>query len=56
MQAREDYARKKIPFEYLDVMSDKNVLTRMLGYSKGKRLVPVIVEQGRVSLGYEGGS
>lgn len=31
-------------------------MARMLEYSKGKRLVPVIVEQGHVQLGYGGGS
>jgi hypothetical protein len=31
-------------------------MTRMLDFSKGKRLVPVIVEQGQISLGYDGGS
>jgi len=31
-------------------------MERMLGYSRGKRLVPVIVEKGAVSLGYGGGT
>jgi hypothetical protein len=31
-------------------------MERMLGYSRGKRLVPVIVEKGSVSLGYGGGT
>jgi len=31
-------------------------MNRMLGFSRGKRLVPVIVEKGHVYLGYGGGS
>lgn len=29
-------------------------LERMLGYSKGRRVVPVIVEDGKVTIGYGG--
>ena len=29
-------------------------LDRMLGYSKGRRNVPVIVEDGKVTIGYGG--
>jgi len=31
-------------------------MERMLGFSRGKRIVPVIVEKGQVFLGYGGGS
>ena len=55
-QAREDYAQKKIAFQYVNVLEDKDAMTQMLGFSKGKRLVPVIVEKGQVYLGYGGGS
>jgi len=31
-------------------------MERMLGFSRGKRVVPVIVEKGEVFFGYGGGS
>jgi glutaredoxin len=36
------------------VKADKTRLDEMLGLSKGKRNVPVIVEDGKVSIGYGG--
>jgi glutaredoxin len=42
--------------EYVDVVKDKDGLERMLRYSKGRRDVPVIVEDETVILGYGGGS
>ena len=54
MAAREDYARRGVEFDYVDVKKDKAALERMLGYSKGARNVPVIVEGGRVTIGFGG--
>ena len=54
--AREDYAREGKKFEYLNVIQDRSQLKRMLEFSKGVREVPVIVEDGRVTIGYNGGS
>lgn len=31
-------------------------MKKMLEYSKGRRDVPVIIEAGRVTIGYDGGS
>ncbi len=42
--------------EYFNVVASKSELKRMLEYSKGSRVVPTIVESGRVTLGYAGGS
>jgi glutaredoxin 3 len=42
--------------EYFDVKIDAAKLDEMLKFSKGARKVPVIVEDGKVSIGYEGGS
>jgi glutaredoxin len=36
------------------VKTDSSKLEEMLTYSKGKRQVPVIVEGGKVSIGYGG--
>jgi glutaredoxin len=41
---------------YYDVKADSAKLDEMLKYSKGLRKVPVIVEDGKVTVGYEGGS
>jgi glutaredoxin 3 len=43
-----------VPFTYLDVKKDRKALERMLEYSKGARQVPVIVEQGKVTIGFGG--
>jgi glutaredoxin 3 len=40
--------------EYLDVKQDPALLTKMLEHSGGQRRVPVIVEDGRVTIGYGG--
>ncbi len=42
--------------EYVNVTKDTDGLERMLRYSKGRRDVPVIVEDEKVILGYGGGS
>jgi len=39
---------------YIDVQIDQHKLEEMLKLSGGKRQVPVIVEAGKVSLGYGG--
>jgi glutaredoxin len=54
--AREEYGRRKVPFEYLNVKKDKAALARMLEFSRGQRRVPVIVEEGKVTIGFAGGT
>jgi glutaredoxin len=55
--AREDYAKSGKPFEYINVIQNRDQMKRMLEYSKGVREVPVIVEEdGKVTIGYAGGS
>ena len=39
---------------YINVKKDPAALTKMLEYSKGQRRVPVIVDNGVVSIGYGG--
>lgn len=39
---------------YFNVKRDAAALERMLVYSKGQRRVPVIVEDGTVTIGYGG--
>jgi len=39
---------------YHDVISDRDQMEKMLSQSKGDRKVPVIVDQGKVIIGYQG--
>ena len=39
---------------YINVKKDAAGLARMLEFSKGQRRVPVIVEDGKVTIGYGG--
>jgi glutaredoxin 3 len=43
-----------VEFEYVDVKKDRAALDRMLAFSKGHRDVPVIVEDGKVTIGFGG--
>lgn len=54
MAAREDYARRRVAFEYINVKKKAADLERMLKFSKGKRLVPVIVDGDTVTIGFGG--
>ena len=52
--AIEDYRRRNVAFEYVNVKKSAAGLERMLGYSSGARRVPVIVEDGKVTIGFGG--
>ena len=52
--AREDYKRRGVEFEYVNVKKNAADLERMLGFSKGRRAVPVIVEGSEVTIGFGG--
>ena len=53
--ARDDYERRGIPFEYVNVKKNAAELAKMLGFSKGRRAVPVIVEgDGTITVGFGG--
>jgi len=54
LAARDDYEQRGVPFEYVNVKKNPADLQRMLGYSKGRREVPVIVEDGKVTIGFGG--
>ena len=49
-----DYARRDIEVQYIDVKKDRAELERMLGYSGGHRRVPVVVDEGKVTIGWGG--
>lgn len=52
--ARDHYAQTKVPFQYVNVKKNAADLERMLGYSKGARRVPVIVDGESVTIGFGG--
>jgi glutaredoxin len=52
--ARDDYAKRGLVVHYINVKKDAAGLQRMLEYSKGRRLVPVIVDGGQVTIGFGG--
>jgi glutaredoxin 3 len=43
-----------VAFEYINVKKNPVELERMLGFSKGRRSVPVIVDEGTVTIGFGG--
>jgi glutaredoxin 3 len=52
--ARDHYTGLGVPVDYRNVKKNRADLDRMLEYSKGKREVPVIVETGKVTIGFGG--
>ena len=56
MAARDDYDARGIAFEYVNVKKNPARLSEMLKYSGGRRAVPVIVDAGVVTIGFDGGT
>ena len=56
MAARDDYTARGSAFEYVNVKKNPARLSEMLKYSGGRRAVPVIVDAGVVTIGFEGGT
>jgi len=54
-QAREAFAKRGQDVKYVNVKADAENMKAMLKYSDGIRKVPVIVEQGNVTIGFNGG-
>lgn len=52
--ARDDYAARGLPVRYVNVKKDPAGFERMLALTNGRRQVPVIVESGRVTIGFGG--
>lgn len=53
--AVEDYQRRDVEVQYIDVKKSREDMDRMLGYSGGHRRVPVIVDEaGTVTIGFGG--
>lgn len=56
MAARDDYAARGVPFEYVNVKKSPARLQEMLELSHGRRAVPVIIDEGVVTIGFDGGT
>jgi len=52
--ARDDYQRRHVAFEYVNVKKNPAELQRMLAFTDGRRAVPVIVEDEKVTIGFGG--
>ena len=52
--ALDDFAGRDVDVEYVDVKASRAAMDQMLGYSNGVRRVPVIVEDGKVTIGFGG--
>ena len=55
MAAKEDLARRGIAYREVDVTASREALEEMLRITGGERMVPVIVEGDKVTLGFGGG-
>jgi glutaredoxin 3 len=52
--ARDHYADLGVTCKYHNVKKDADALGRMLALSGGRREVPVVVDNGKVTIGYGG--
>jgi glutaredoxin len=52
--AREEYAARGVPVTYFDVKRDPAAMARFLELSGGERRVPLVVDRGRVTIGWGG--
>jgi glutaredoxin len=52
--ARDDYKKRGVKFEYINVKKNAAELDRMLTFSNGRRAVPVIVDGSQVTIGFGG--
>lgn len=49
-----DYEKKGARVVYKDVQRDKAAMAEMMALAKGRRDVPLILEEGKVTIGYGG--
>lgn len=52
--AKKELAKLKKPYEYHNVNKEQEAFQRMLELTGGARLIPVIVEQGIIKIGFGG--
>ena len=54
--ARNDFKKRGVAYEEIDVHTVPGAAEEALKLAGGKKIVPVIVEKGKVTLGFCGGS
>ena len=54
-QAKMHYRRQRIPYTEIDVSKQTDRVPDLLQLSGGERVTPVIVENGVVTIGFQGG-
>jgi hypothetical protein len=54
VKAREAKSKEGLEVSFRDVLEDSQALAEMLRLTQGERLVPVLVEAGKVSIGFGG--
>jgi len=54
LAARDDYEARGLTVDYRNVKQSAADLQQMLEFTRGQRRVPVIVEEGRVTIGFGG--
>jgi glutaredoxin len=52
--AKNDYTKRGYEVQYFNAKADPERLKELLAYSNGQRKVPVIVEDGKVTIGFNG--
>jgi len=52
--ARRDYAGRGVPVTYRNVKTDPDAMARFLALGEGQRRVPLILDGGRISIGFGG--
>ncbi len=53
---RDDLVRRAVAFTEVDVTAHPEVVPELLKLTKGRRIVPVLVEGARITVAAEGGS
>jgi glutaredoxin 3 len=53
--AKEHYAKAGKAFDEVNVIGNAEAQKELLALSKGKRIVPVVVDEGEVIVGWNGG-
>ena len=52
--ARDDFQRRRVQYTERDVKADAAALRQMLELNGGQRKVPTIVQEGKVTVGFNG--
>jgi len=53
--AKDHYTKNGIAFDEFNVKESDDIKKEALSYSDGQRIVPIIVDDGKVTLGWNGG-